>query len=85
MAAVSESTKPAENASSGGAPVVVDMGKHSRKTIKKLRSGRGKLLAEVNGVVAELRSAGSISESAQPIVIVVREKLKAPSIFWPLA
>ncbi len=69
--------------SSHPAPVVIDLGKKARKQIKQLREGRGKLLDEVNGVVAELRKADSIS-SSQPVVVVVRPKRKDRSILWPL-
>jgi Family of unknown function (DUF6200) len=65
--------------------VVVDIGKKPRKQIKQLREGRGKLLDEVNGLLAELRTAGSLSASAQPVVVVVRQKRKTRSVLWPLA
>lgn len=82
--AVPESSKGSEHVSSH-APVVVDIGKKPRKQIKQLREGRGKLLDEVNGLLAELRTAGSLSASAQPVVVVVRQKRKTRSVLWPLA
>ncbi len=54
--------------------LVVDMGKHSRKSIKKLRKGEGRLLDDVNALIDELRAAGTIGDSAQPVVLVVKEK-----------
>jgi len=60
--------------------LVVDLGKHGRKQIKRLRRGEGKLVDEVQQCVHELRSAGTIAESAQPVVIVVREK--PPRFGW---
>jgi hypothetical protein len=81
MATVSESGKTSDSA----APVVVDIGKKNRKQIKQLREGRGKLLDEVYGVIAELRIAGSISAGAQPVVVVVRPRRKNRSLLWPLA
>jgi hypothetical protein len=69
----------------GQTPVVVDMGKKSRKQIKRLREGRGKLMTEVAGVLEELRIAGTISASAQPVVVVVRQRRKLTSLMWPLA
>lgn len=68
----------------GNAPIVVDLGKKRGKQIKQLREGRGKLMNEVNGLLDELRADGSISASAQPVIIVVRRKKKA-SLLWPLA
>lgn len=84
MPAASDVLKTAESATSH-APIVVDIGKKRRKQIKQLREGRGKLMDEVNSLLQELKTAGSISTSAQPVVIVVREKRKARSLVWPLA
>jgi hypothetical protein len=66
------------------APIVVDMGKKRGKQIKQLREGRGKLMDEVNGLLDELKAAGSMSPTAQPVIIVVRQKKKM-SLKWPLA
>lgn len=55
-------------------PIVVDLGKASRKRIRQARKGTGKLIDEVNTVVEEMRTNGTIGTSAQPIVIVVRQK-----------
>lgn len=57
-------------------PIVVDLGRKRRKQIKQLRRGAGKLMDEVNGCMEELRTAGTVSASAQPVVIVVREKTR---------
>lgn len=64
-------------------PVIIDLGKRKRKQVKKLRRGEGKLLDDVNGAVAELRTAGTLNSDAQPVIIVVREKRgrKAKSLF----
>lgn len=65
--------------------VVVDIGKKPRKQIRQLRKGRGKLLDEVNGLIEEMRVAGSISATAQPVVVVVRQRRKTRALLWPLA
>jgi hypothetical protein len=67
------------------APVVVDLGKKSRKQVKQLREGRGKLLIEVNDVISELRKTDSLS-SGQPVVVVVqpRRRVRDRSLLWPL-
>lgn len=70
---------------SGNSPIVVDIGKKPKKQIKQLREGRGKLMEEVTRVIAELQIAGSVGPSAQPVIVVVRQKPKARSIMWPLA
>jgi hypothetical protein len=60
--------------------VVVDLGKHKRKQINRLRKGEGGLVAKVEDVIAELRGKGVIGEGAQPVVIVVKEKRKVPEL-----
>jgi len=62
----------AANTSNG--PVIIDLGKRKRKLGKKLRRGEGKLLDDVNGAIAELRTAGTLSADVQPVIIIVREK-----------
>jgi Family of unknown function (DUF6200) len=66
------------------APVIVDLGKHRRKAIKNLRQGQGKLMAEVSKCIQDLQAAGTVSSSAQPVVIIVREKRRKRAL-WPLA
>ena len=58
------------------APVVIDLGKKKRKEIKKLRKGSGKLMDRVASCIQELKSGGKIAPSAQPIVVVVRQRKK---------
>ena len=58
--------------------VVVDLGKKSRKKVKKLRKGKGPLLEDVDDAIAQLRSDGSIGEGAVPVIVVVRQKEKNP-------
>ena len=55
-------------------PVVLDIGKQKKKQIKLLREGKGKLLSEINASIQELRTVGSISATAQPIIVIIREK-----------
>ena len=67
------------------APIVVDLGKKRRKAVKKLRGGTGKLMDQVNETLQELRNAGTIAATAQPVIIVVRERRSSPvkSLLWP--
>jgi hypothetical protein len=59
--------------------VVVDFGKRqTRKQIKRLRRGEGKLLTRVEGIVNDLVAAGNVKSTAQPVVIIVREKERWP-------
>jgi hypothetical protein len=71
-----ETTEPAKSQL-----VVVDLGKRqSRKQVKRLRKGRGKLVRRIDQIVAELVEAGTVKADAQPVVIVVREETPLP---WP--
>ena len=69
MPATTES-KPTSSPS----PLIVDLGRKRRKDVKKLRKGGGKLLDKVTSTLQELKTAGTISSSAEPVVIIVREK-----------
>lgn len=55
-------------------PVIIDLGKHRRKRIRDLRKGTGKLAAEVNGAIEELRAAGTVSPNSQTVVVIVRQR-----------
>jgi len=44
--------------------------------VRDLRNGEGKLLDEVLDAVEELRTVGTISKDAQPVIVIVREKPK---------
>jgi hypothetical protein len=57
-----------------GGVLLIDLGKQSRKQIKRLRQGTGKLVEEVQQCMQELRTAGTVPESAQPVIMIVREK-----------
>ena len=57
-----------------GGLLLIDLGKKGKKQIKQLRKGTGRLLTEVNTCLHELRAAGTVSESAQPLIVLVREK-----------
>jgi hypothetical protein len=76
MASVSEATKATSSGaqSSSNAPLIVDLGRHKSKSVKRLRNGKGKLIGDVMNAIEDLRTAGTISASAQPVIIVVREK-----------
>jgi hypothetical protein len=64
-----EPERPSENV-----PIVIDLGKKSRKRIKALRRGEGALLEEVIDAIEELKKAGTVSASAQPVIVIVRQK-----------
>ena len=62
--------------------LVVDLGKRqSPKQVKRLREGRGKLVGRIDQIVADLVEAGTVKAGAQPIVIVVRERMDLPTLW----
>ena len=62
--------------------LVVDLGKRqSPKQLKRLRKGRGKLVGRIDQIVADLVEAGTVKAGAQPIVIVVRERMDLPTLW----
>jgi hypothetical protein len=63
-----------KTASGTHGPIVVDLGKASRKQIKRVRAGTGKLMDEVKTVLDDLKANGTLSATAQPVLIVVRRK-----------
>jgi hypothetical protein len=54
--------------------IVVDLGKKAKKSVSKLRKGRGPLMEDVNQVINELKTNGTITGAAQPVVIIVTER-----------
>lgn len=63
--------------------VVVDLAKRRRRRdIKQLRRGEGKLMAEVEALIDRLITAKTIDKSAQPVVLVVRERRPKRKAWW---
>jgi hypothetical protein len=59
-------------------PIIIDLGKHSRKSVRKMRQGRaGKLMDEVSRASAQLRRDGAIQGQAQPVIVVVKQKRRS--------
>jgi hypothetical protein len=61
--------------------LLVDLGKQKRKQVKRLRNGTGKLVGEVQRCIQELQAAGKLSESSQPVIVIVREKRQRLRLF----
>lgn len=55
-------------------PVIVEFGKRSKKQIRKLRSGRGRIMRDIESVLDELRSSGELDEDTRVLVAVVKER-----------
>lgn len=80
MPAETTGTKSA-SAAAGAArqPILIDLGRKKRKSVKRLRRGSGPLMRAVNEAIAEVRSSGTGDASGQDVVIVVREKKRRRS------
>ncbi len=71
------SKKPAAAPSASSNTIVLDMGSKTRKQIRKLRKGKsGRLMNRVEEAISHLRENGALTEGAQPIVIVVKQKAR---------
>lgn len=68
-------TTGATTTASSNPPVIIDLGEKSRKNVKRLKRGEGRLLAQVQEAIRELQAAGRVASNAQPVIVVVeREK-----------
>lgn len=74
MPGTPETQKVTAQEPAANTPVVIDLGKKSRKRVRALRRGEGPLLEEVGAAIEELKAAGTVSASAQPLIVVVRQK-----------
>jgi hypothetical protein len=63
-------------------PIIVDLGKQSRRQIRALREGQGRLLEQIRTVVNDLKQEGSVEGSAQVVVVVVTKKRKPSQNDW---
>lgn len=82
MSTVETSTKPARDGSAGQRSiVVVDLGKRSRKQIKRLRRGEGRLMSRVEETVDQLKADGEVDAKSEVVVMVVRERDERKGLF----
>ena len=54
--------------------VVLDLGKKKRRDIKRLRKGRGRLMARLSETLDALKEDGTLAASGQPVIVIVRER-----------
>lgn len=77
MNSTSADTKPAAppaEQEERGIVCVIDLGEHSRRRVRRLRRGEGRLMERVEDAVAALQENGVLSENAQTVVVVVRQE-----------
>jgi len=54
--------------------VLIDFGLQSRKQVKALMAGEGKLMEALHEALEQLRADGVVAGAAQPVVVVVERK-----------
>ena len=69
-------TKTAGTGAAARQPILIDLGKKKRKSVKKLRRGSGPLMRAVSDAISELQSSGSVDGAGQDVVVIIREKRK---------
>ncbi|MGE0225141.1 MAG: hypothetical protein AB7F35_18945 [Acetobacteraceae bacterium] len=60
---------------------VVDLGEHSRRSVRRLRRGQGRLMDKVEDAILSLKEEGILGNSAQTVVVVVREETELDDLF----
>lgn len=58
----------------GEVAVVVELRKASKKQIRRLREGHGRLMEEARGCVGQLKRDGELDENAVPVYVIVQRK-----------
>ncbi len=64
-----------------GIVCVLDLGEHSRKRVRRLRRGEGKLMDKVEDAIAALHEEGVLDGAAQTVVVVVRQEQRLGDMF----
>lgn len=72
-----------DNANNGNTDhmLVLDLGKMSKKKIKRLRRGEGATLTRLDAALEKFKANGTLDPSAQIVVAVVKQKNKRKSFF----
>jgi hypothetical protein len=83
MSTVETPAKPAtRGAAPQGAITIVDLGRRSKKQIKRLRKGQGRLLDRVEQTVDQLKADNEIDAKSEVVVVVVKQKDKRKGVFF---
>jgi hypothetical protein len=77
MSTVETPARPSTPAGAGTKPItIVDLGKRSKKQIKRLRRGEGRLLGRVEETLDHLKADGEIGATSEVVVVVVKQRDK---------
>ena len=74
MSVTQAEAKGAKPTEEKGIVCVIDLGEHSRRRVRRLRRGEGRLMEKVEDAVAAMQGNGVLSENSQTVVIVVRQE-----------
>lgn len=71
-------------ATTAKAPILIDLGRKTRKKIKKLKKGKGSLMDDLTVAIEQLKIDGVVAEGAQVVVAVVERKpdLESLAPWW---
>jgi uncharacterized protein DUF6200 len=61
--------------------ILLDLGTKRRKNIKRLRKGRGNLMARLNETIEDFKRDETISASSQIVIVVVKQRRKSRGLF----
>ena len=71
---IEEEVKKSAKKVEKGITCVIDLGKHSRQRVRRLRRGEGRLMEKVEDAVEALQENGVLAAGAQTVVVVVRQE-----------
>lgn len=74
-----QAAKPQGQNANAGSPeaIIVDLGKRTRKQVRKLRKGKpGRLMNRLEETMEHLRESGALAANVQPIVVIVKERTR---------
>lgn len=57
--------------------VLLDLGEQSRRRVRRLRRGEGRLMEKIEDAVADLEEQGVLKSGAQTLVVIVRQEPEA--------
>ena len=84
-AAKDKSPSPATDDSSDAAPssnvCIIDVGTQSRKRIKKLKRGEGKLMSKIDDIVQDLIDEKVVPAGAATVVVIVKQEKSIMGMF----
>ncbi|HSP25673.1 MAG TPA: hypothetical protein VLQ65_10895 [Saliniramus sp.] len=60
---------------------IIDVGTQSRKRIKKLKRGEGKLMSKIDDIVQDLIDENVVPEGAATVIVIVKQEKSIMGMF----